>query len=101
MTKDSVAIYDNPDGKSVVDIVALPDWDGYDKLCEFLKQEYKATVISALDGPDSRKAILELRGTRISIQHDDPYGNSIEAETPESNDLVREIGMDLKNRLGS
>lgn len=101
MKKDSVAIHVKADGKSVVDVVVLPDWDGYDKLCEFLKQEYQATVISSLDGPDSRKSIMDIRGTRIAIQHDDPYGNSIEAETSESNDIVRAIGLDLKNRLGS
>ena len=101
MTKESVAIYDNPDGKCVVDVVAVPDWNGYDKICDFLKQEYEASVISSADGPDSRKSVLDIRGARISIQHDDPYGNSIEAETVESNDIVRAIGMDLKNRLGS
>ena len=82
-----------------VDVGAVSDWDGFDKLIQFLKNEYKIEVLKEIDGPDARRWLLRSEGCDFELQHDDPYGNLIVATSKESEELVRKIGLDLEQRL--
>jgi hypothetical protein len=82
-----------------VKISAVPDWDGFDKLIDFIKQEYHAVSLNAYDGPDARRWILEIDGIQFELIHDDMFGNYLVAPTIESEEIVREIGKDLEERL--
>ncbi len=82
-----------------VDVCAVSDWAGFDKLIQFLKNEYKIEVLKEIDGPDARRWLLRSEGCDFELQHDDPYGNLIVATSKESEELVRKIGLDLEQRL--
>ncbi|PKR49669.1 hypothetical protein [Thalassospira marina] len=82
-----------------VDVGAVSDWAGFDKLIQFLKNEYNVEVLEGIDGPDARRWLLRSEGCDFELQHDDPYGNLIVATSQESEELVRKIGLDLEQRL--
>jgi hypothetical protein len=83
-----------------VDIAAIPDWDGYEKLIKFLIKYYKVEVLQRIEGPDAKRCVLKLGNIRFELQHEDPYGNQLVAKGQGAIDLVREIGHDLARRLG-
>lgn len=99
MSGKPVVITRTCDGRCEVDVPSVPGWDGFDKLVEFLKREYGAKVISAIDGPDSRRWDLSVYGRVLIVKYDDPYGNTIESKGPESAKTVEVIGKDLEVRL--
>ena len=80
---------------------AIPDWDGFKKLVRFLKEHYQGRVLDSVDGPDARRAVLEIRGQRLEVQHEDPWGNSIFSLSPQSHELLREVAADLDARLSA
>ncbi|PJB78687.1 MAG: hypothetical protein CO090_06285 [Acidobacteria bacterium CG_4_9_14_3_um_filter_49_7] len=82
-----------------VDICAISDWEGFDKLIQFLKKEYFVDVISQIDGPGARRWILKARGKEFELRHDDGYGNYLFAPSLGSEKIVRAIGKDLESRL--
>ena len=82
-------------------INAIPDWEGSEKLITFVQKYYSAEILAKYDGPDARKWILECQGHNFELIHDDGYGNYFLARTIESENIVREIGNDLEERLKS
>ncbi len=82
-----------------VDICAISDWEGFDKIIQFLKNEYAVEIESQIDGPDARRWVLKARGKKFELRHDDGYGNYIFAPFPDSEQIVYEIGKDLESRL--
>ncbi|MBI5843303.1 MAG: hypothetical protein HZB23_01390 [Deltaproteobacteria bacterium] len=82
-----------------VDICAIPGWEGFDKLIQFLKNEYSIDIIKMIDGPDARRWILKARGINFELRHDDVYGNYLYAPSSESEKIVTEIGQDIEQRL--
>jgi hypothetical protein len=82
-----------------VNICAIPDWEGFDKLIQYLKNEYSVEIISQNDGPGARKWIFKARGLIFEMRHDDGYGNYLFAPSSDSERIVCEIGKDLENRL--
>tara|TARA_R110000824_G_scaffold131955_1_gene294233 strand:+ start:160 stop:432 length:273 start_codon:yes stop_codon:yes gene_type:complete len=82
-----------------VDVLAIPDWEGFDKLKAFLSKEHSAETIYCADGPDARVCVLEVSGLEFELRYEHPYGNSIVATTPASENIVTEIGRDLEVRL--
>ncbi|WP_143182029.1 hypothetical protein [Thalassospira sp. TSL5-1] len=62
-----------------VDVCAISDRAGFNKLVQFLKNEYNVEVLEEIDGPDARRWILSSEGCDFELQHDDPYGNMIVA----------------------
>ncbi|RCK54291.1 hypothetical protein TH25_03050 [Thalassospira profundimaris] len=82
-----------------VDVCAIADWDGFYKIIQFLKKEYNVEVLEKIDGPDARRWLLRFEGCDFEVQHDDPYGNLIVATDRKSQELVRQIGLDLERRL--
>ncbi|WP_259779848.1 DUF3630 family protein [Aestuariispira ectoiniformans] len=100
MNKPKNVVFSEEVGQPLeVDIYAVPGWDGFDKLIEFLKNEYSVEVINRIDGPDARCWVLRSDGEEFELRHEDPYGNSIVASTVASEDIVRKIGLDLQERL--
>jgi len=82
-----------------VDICAVPDWDGFDKLIRFLINEYAIDIVREIDGPDARRWILRAQGKVFELRHDDGYGNYFVAPSAESERIVTAIGQDLEKRL--
>jgi hypothetical protein len=82
-----------------VNICPISDWDGFDKIIQFLKNEYSAEILSQVDGPGSRRWVVKIKNQEIELRHDDGYGNYLFAPSLESEEIVREIGRDLENRL--
>jgi hypothetical protein len=80
---------------------AVSDWDGFEKLVRFLEKHYQGRVLDSVDGPDARRAVLEVRGERLEVQHEDPWGNSIFAFSSQSHELLREVAADLDSRLSA
>ncbi len=95
----NIVFRDSPGQPLEVDVCAVPGWEGFDKLVQFLKNEYKIEVVKCIDGPDARRWILKAEGKEFELRHDDPYGNSLVAIAPESKSVVKKIGLDLENRL--
>ena len=82
-----------------IEIPAMPSWDGFDKLIDFLIKEYNAIVLVKADGPDARRWILESNGSQFELTYDDPMGNTLVAPTVESEELILTIARDLEQRL--
>jgi hypothetical protein len=95
----NIAFRNMKDGSLEVDICAIPDWEGFDKLIRFLKKEYGVDVIQSFDGPDARRWILNLKGHEFELIHHDGYGNYMVGKTLISQKLIREIGLDIEKRL--
>lgn len=98
MTKPILFI-EKKDSFLEVDISAIPDWEGFDKIIFFLKNEYNIKVLSIVDGPGSRRWVLDVEGVTFELIHDDGYGNYMVACSSDSEVLVRKIGKDLETRL--
>lgn len=101
-----VVFYNNRCGVLEVDICALSDWDGFDRLIRFLKKEYSVEVLQNLDAPDLRGYrhwILKAGDQVFELIYDDfwrdSWGSSIVAPTSDSQNIVRTIGLDLERRL--
>lgn len=100
MSRVKNVVFSDKLGKPLeVDICAVPGWDGFDKLIQFLKNEYAVEIIDRIDGPDARRWKLKAEGQEFELIHEDPYGNSLVAPTFASEHIVRKIGLDLETRL--
>ncbi|MCU7937584.1 MAG: hypothetical protein KZQ99_22465 [Candidatus Thiodiazotropha sp. (ex Dulcina madagascariensis)] len=99
MSNKNVVFSKNPDELLEVDICAVSGWDGFDKLIQFMKNEYSIEVVDSVDGPDARCWKLKADGQEFELRYDDPYGNSIVATSEFGEAIVRKIGLDLEDRL--
>jgi hypothetical protein len=99
VTEKNVVFINKPGQPLEVDICAIPDWDGFDKLIQFMINEYAAKVVNSFDGPDARRWILKAEGQEFELQHEDVYGNTLIATTTGSESIVNKIGLALENRL--
>ena len=97
--KKSVVVSERQTGQVEVDIPAIPDWEGFDKLCQFLINEYSAAIVSSVDGPGVRKCILHVKGQSIELRYEEPYGSSIHSIESNATEIIRIIGKDLADRL--
>ncbi len=100
MSRRAPVVFSKRRGTLEVDICAVPDWDGFDKLIQFLKNFYMVEVRESYDGPDARRWVLHAEGVTFELHHDDPYGNTLVASANDASEgLVGRIGADLKERL--
>lgn len=81
------------------DITAVPDWEGFDKIIQFLQNHYQAKIIMQADGPDARICRLDVRNQVLELQHEDPYGNTLIATSPSAEKLLQSVADDLRQRL--
>ena len=66
------------------DVVAIPDWEGFEKIVKFLEKYYGARVRARSDGPDARRWILEVDDGTVELHHEDPCGNTLISMSPET-----------------
>lgn len=46
--------------KMQCEVLAISDWEGFEKLVAFLQRTYGAVVVSRADGPDARRWVLAI-----------------------------------------
>ncbi len=81
------------------EVHGVPGWEGLDKLVRFLEKHYEASVVDTIDGPDARCCRLQVGGSAVEIQYEDPWGSVLVAVDREAEEIVRRIGEDLRERL--
>jgi len=89
----------NENSQLEVLIFPIEDWEGFDKLIEYMGNEFEAVVLEKIEGPYSRRYILSAKGKEFELIHDDGYGNYLLAPTKESELTIMEIAKDLEFRL--
>jgi len=99
MKLKNVVFFNKPGELLEIYIDAVPGWDGFDKLIQFMKNEYSIEVLNSFDGPDARRWILRSGGQEFELLYDDPYGSTLVATSSDGEGIVRRIGLDLENRL--
>ncbi|MDX8150660.1 hypothetical protein SK069_03565 [Patulibacter brassicae] len=82
-----------------VHVAAVPGWDGFDKLTQYVIKHHAALVLSSVDGPDARVRRFQVGSTEVVLDYEDPYGNTFVAADPPCPVLLR-IASDLERRLG-
>lgn len=88
-----------PGNKLEAKIQAIPGWDGFDNILDFLLQEYAMEVLNNFEGPDARRCILKKEKWELELLHDDMFGNYLVASNEESEQFLYEICNDLEERL--
>lgn len=83
----------------VCDVVAVPGWDGFEKLRAYLERNWSAERLSAADGPDARSCVFRVRGIILTLEFEDPWGNRIVASSAAAEGVLGEIAADLERRL--
>jgi hypothetical protein len=79
-----------------VNINVISNWDDFDKLIFFLRENYLAVVTDSLDGIDTRRWTLEVNDMQFQLVFDDFFGTSLHALNEKSERIVEEIGRDLE-----
>lgn len=97
--KEPVIFHKEPGKPLEITIIDIPDWEGFDKLIQFVQKYYFAEIIAKYDGPGARKWILQSQGHMFELIHDDGYGNYFIASGDDSEEIVLKIGEDLSARL--
>lgn len=87
------------DGRPAAAVHAIPDWEGFEKLIKFVEKHHGARVIEQVDGPDARKAVIEVDGKRLELHHEDGVGNTLISTGPDADAMLRVIADDLGKRL--
>jgi len=98
--KNAVIMLDrNENGQLEALIFPIRDWEGFDKLIEYMGNEFEAVVLEKIEGPYARRYILSVRGKKFELIHEDGYGNYLVAPTKESELIITEIANDLEQRF--
>jgi len=100
-TKQAVVLTKNVNDLIEVDVCVVNDWEGFEKLIQFMQNEYSISVLEKFDGPDARRWVLKSGESTFELVHEDPYGNTLVSSNIASNQLVETIGLDLKQRLSN
>jgi hypothetical protein len=82
-----------------VNIDVISNWDDFDKLILFLKENYLAVVTDSLDGIDTRIWTFDVNGMQFKLFFDDFFGTELHALNEKSELIVEEIGRDLEERF--
>ena len=97
--KKSIFFVDKNNELLEIDILPIPDWDGFSKILKFLEQNYDAKIIESFDGIGSRRCKLLIENNTVELVHDDLYGNSLRSISSHDIAIVKTIGKDLEERL--
>ncbi len=100
-TKQAVVLTKNANDLIEVDVCVINNWEGFEKLIQFLQNEYSISILEKFEGPDARRWILKSGDSSFELIYEDPYGNTLISTNTESNKLVEAIGLDLKQRLSN
>ncbi len=99
MTQHPPVVISRSHGRLQCNVAAVPDWEGFDKLVQFLTKHYGAEVVESVDGPDARRCWMEVREHVLEIEHEDPWGNTIVAPTEAAEPVLQQVAEDLVERL--
>lgn len=97
---ESVVVSRRKDERLEVSVHAVPGWEGFDQLLQYLEKTYATDVVRQVDGPDARRAWLVAGTVELELLYEDTCGSSLVAPTPHSEKLVLRIAEDLRCRLG-
>ncbi len=93
-----VEIYREED-RLVVDLDAVPHWDGFDEMIDFLVEEQGAFVVKKMDGAFERLCILTVNGHEFELLYDDDFGNLLIARVKESEEIVLKVAQAVETWL--
>ena len=66
------------------------DWDSFEDLINTLNKFFKANVTKRVDGPESKFVIIKIDDSELTLINN-PYGNSLKAETDDSKKVLQKI----------
>ena len=93
-----VDIYREKD-RLVVDLDAVPNWDGFDEMIDFLVEEHHALVVKKTDCIFQRLCILTVNQHEFELFYDEDFGNSLIARNKESEEIVLKIAQAVETWL--
>lgn len=74
---------------TILDFNNLRDWESFDKIAAILQNYFHATLLTKVDGPESRVWSFMVDDEIIALQND-PYGNFLKSLSIEpTNVLIR------------
>lgn len=73
--------------------------EGFEKLFQFVQDNYNVEIIKKVEGPDVIQWTLQCKGQVFYLIYDDVAGNYFEARTQDSEEILYEIGKDLEIEL--
>lgn len=92
--------FENKNGKEYnVVISAIKDWEGFEKLAEYIKRFHQAELIEACDGPDARRWFYRIDDIQIELIHDDLFGNYLCSPDLNGKEIIDNIGKALEEKL--
>ena len=81
-------------------VAAVSDWDGFDSLVAYLQKHWQGQVSESVDDIYSRRWVVRVERTPISICHDSQIGNYfLREDSVADQDLLERIAADLTQRL--
>lgn len=83
----------------VVDLDAMPGWDAFDEMIDFLVEEHNALVVQKMDGIFDRISTLKVNGHEFQFNYDEDFGTSLIARTKESEEIILKIAKEVETRL--
>ena len=66
------------------------DWDSFEDILSTLMRFFKAHLIKRMDGAESKFVIIKINETELTLINN-PYGNSLKAETDESQEILKRV----------
>jgi hypothetical protein len=66
------------------------DWDSFEELIDTLSRFFKANVTKRVDGPESKFVVIKIDNSELTLINN-PYGNSLKAETDDSKEILQNI----------
>jgi hypothetical protein len=97
---EAVVVSRRRDGRLEAAVPAVPGWDGFDKLIEYLESVHDVDLVRRVDGPDARRAWLVSAGTAFEVEYDDSFGSALVVPDAEAEKFVLGVADDLRRRLG-
>jgi hypothetical protein len=76
--------------KIYIDFNNLESWESFERIISRLEKSFLVKVLNKYDGPESRVWKIQLNDVFVSI-HNNPYGNYLLAELPDSVEYVKNI----------
>ena len=75
MTSSPVTKFKNKSGAIEYHLDFDSAWDGFDSFVQYLQKHWCAEISESSDGVYSRRWVLRVDGTPVSIYHDSQVGN--------------------------
>lgn len=87
----AISYHKKPGKKLQATILDGYSWEEFDKLINFLQNNYKVKLIEKIDGPDTSLCLFDCDGKNFKLIFDDFYGIYFEPATDKDEGIVLEI----------